>query len=491
VASPERFSVLASLAPVGGFRRVLALDRAGAARAVVIAFAPAALADDPARLAALLRDAEAAARLHHPAAAAVLGTETIGGELAIVELHRPGATLRALLDAGGRLPPELAARAILDACAALRRAHSMDGGDGRPLVHGALAPARVVIGEDGMAFVSGLGLVGGSDPVVDVRALGAVLFECLTGEAPGFPPRPLDVPGVPTALAAIVDRAIGAAAPPLGSAAELAEGIASAISPAPHAAVAAYADAILPEDEGERAELRRTLASALVGGQAEEISADLIVDPTDPAVAAPAVAPAVGRMAPPRGPDAAGTFPKPPPPARGSRLPLAVGAVCLVAGFAFGFSLARSPSGTWPALLAIPAAREARTAATATSTPAPAPARAPPEPEAATPAPTPPAAEPKRTPAKRVAAPARATKPGRESAGESSRPGAGKGNLDVSAPEDADVFLDGRRVGRGSVRLEIAEGAHRIEVRRAGASIAERFTLEPGETWTYTVTPEP
>src|SRR6266508_4040496 len=90
MAAPERFSILASLPPHGGFRRALALDRGGAARAVVLAFAPPAVTDDPARLAAVLRDVEAAARLHHPGAAAILGTETVGSELAIVELHRPG-----------------------------------------------------------------------------------------------------------------------------------------------------------------------------------------------------------------------------------------------------------------------------------------------------------------------------------------------------------------------------------------------------------------
>jgi hypothetical protein len=53
------------------------------------------------------------------------------------------------------------------------------------------------------------------------------------------------------------------------------------------------------------------------------------------------------------------------------------------------------------------------------------------------------------------------------------------------------VFLDGRRVGRGNVRIPIAEGLHRIEVRRAEATVSEVFSVERGETWTYTVTPEP
>jgi hypothetical protein len=67
----------------------------------------------------------------------------------------------------------------------------------------------------------------------------------------------------------------------------------------------------------------------------------------------------------------------------------------------------------------------------------------------------------------------------------------GKGTLSVTAPGDADVLLDGRRIGRGNVKLEVAAGPHRIEVRRAGAAVRERFTLAPGEVWTYDVTPTP
>jgi hypothetical protein len=37
--------------------------------------------------------------------------------------------------------------------------------------------------------------------------------------------------------------------------------------------------------------------------------------------------------------------------------------------------------------------------------------------------------------------------------------------------------------------MQIAEGTHRIEVRRGEASASEVFTLERGETWTYTITP--
>ena len=114
MAAPGRFSIVAPLPPFGGFRRALAVDARGAAP-VVIAFPPPAVADDPERLSGLLRAVDAAIRLHHPGAATVLGTETIDGALAIVEEHRAGLPVRALLDAAGRLPPEVAVRVVLDA----------------------------------------------------------------------------------------------------------------------------------------------------------------------------------------------------------------------------------------------------------------------------------------------------------------------------------------------------------------------------------------
>jgi uncharacterized protein affecting Mg2+/Co2+ transport len=53
------------------------------------------------------------------------------------------------------------------------------------------------------------------------------------------------------------------------------------------------------------------------------------------------------------------------------------------------------------------------------------------------------------------------------------------------------VFLDGKRIGRGNLKVEIAVGAHRLEVRRGDASVGEQFSVEPNETWTYDVTPTP
>ncbi len=478
---PERFSIVAPLPPHDAWRRVLAVERAaGAGRAVVLAYAPASLADDANRLAETVRDVEAAGRLHHPGAVPVLGTEAVGDSLAVVEAFRPGVSVRALLDAAGRMPPDVGARIAIDACAAVERAHGIDAGDGRRLVHGAIGPERVVVAEDGSALVSGFGTGGGGDPNADVRALAALLCECLAGEAPADPPRALEAPGIPAGLAAAVSRGLGVT--PEGvpaSAAALAAAIAASGPLASHADVAAYAEAILPGGEGDRAEQRRALAAALGGGEAEEVSEDLIVEPTEPVPRPAPIEPLPRPPATRPGADPAGVFPAPPAPTRRrSRAPLAVALVLVAVGFGAGFAATRI------APLAAPL-RE-RLAGVSVWTPAPSAA-----PRHAAPAPAPAIADPRPAapPALRAASgPSKApTKPSRPA--QKSR--TGKGILDVRAPNDAEVFLDGRRIGAGGIRLDIPEGAHRIEVRRGPARVAETFTVAPGETWTYDVTPTP
>ena len=442
--------MVAALPPLAGFRRAVAVD-AGRSRAVVVSFPPPAVTADPARREALLRAAVAAGKVRHPGIAPVLGVETVDGELAVVEEHRPGTPLRALLDAAGRTPPDVAVRVGLDVAAGLTAAHAVEIG-GTRLAHGAVDAAAIVVGDRGDISLSGLGLVAGATPEADLRRLGAILHECVAGEPPAEPPRPLDVPGVPPALAAAVDRATGAAHHGLDGPASLAAALGAALAtPAAPSDVAAYLDAILPPDEGERAAVRTTLAAAL---------ARVATSPATPAQPLRATTP----------PDSARTFARPAPAstAARSRVPAVAGAIALAVGFAAGLVAQRS--------LRRPLAPVSPSVA-----PAEVPVPAPPPP--VTSAPALPAPEQSR------AEPAPAPKAGKRAA-PAPRP-AGKGSLEVTAPDDAEVFLDGRRIGRGNVRTEVASGPHRIEVRRSGAVVRERFTLAPGENWTYDVTPTP
>jgi hypothetical protein len=153
---------------------------------------------------------------------------------------------------------------------------------------------------------------------------------------------------VPEALAAAVDRASGATAPGYPSATALAEAIVAGIAaPATAADVAAYADAVVPPDEGERQALRRALEAGLAAAAGDAPPPP----PAPPAAVVPAAPP------PARSLDSGQTFPMPRPTRVASRLPFLVGVIALAIGFAVGFAAQRAhqPSPAAPAAPSAPA----------------------------------------------------------------------------------------------------------------------------------------
>ncbi|HSN92178.1 MAG TPA: PEGA domain-containing protein [Anaeromyxobacteraceae bacterium] len=581
-----RFEILASAGT-----DLLAVDLGGGApRAVLLAPVVAEVADDPARLARLAAEVEACARLFHPHVLAPSALEGFGDGLAVVHPFRDGVTVRELLDAGGRLPPDVAVRIAVDACEGLAHVHGRTGPEDRPLVHGALGARSLLVTPTGATVVAGFcgEAPAGAEPADDLRALGAILYECLAGEPPPEARRPLDAPGVPPALAAAVERALAGER----SAEALSRALAQAVAPAGREGTAAYADAIVPADEGARADRRKLVERAAPAptppredrAAAEEVAEDAIVgEPTpipapadsladdaivgeitpDPsrhrrpsprpaessaAPAAPAASAAPAAASVP----AAATVPEPAPapaaahtrdvsrpapsPPRRSRAPMAAAVAMVAVGFAAGFALTR-----WTGAASAGLGTDAAPAAPAAlRPPAPAPAPAPAEP-AARPLPADPAPAPEPEP-EAAPAPARARAPAKPSIAVTADPpgdvyvdgrkvgrspvtvtvsrgahevrlrdralgidlrkrvsvrgpdtpvrfAVGKGTLVVTAPDGAEVFLDGRRIGRGDVTVEVLEGNHRIEVRLGEARTGERFHLAPGERWTYEVTP--
>jgi eukaryotic-like serine/threonine-protein kinase len=564
VTTSERFVRVAALPSSDGWTSEIAVDRgagAGAARAVVVSTAPVLVSEDPARLAALVRDVEAAARLHHANVVPVIGLEPLGEGLAIVETHRNGVTLRALLEAGGRLPADVAARIALDACAGVAFASARDAGEGKGLAHGRLAPERLVVGDDGLTAVAGFG--GGGEeatPAADATALAAILYECLAGEPAPSSPRPLDVSGIPEVLGAVLFRALRGGGYPTAEA--FAEAVTASADRAPREAVAAYVEAIVPADEGERAALAFALRAALPAAprkarDAEEVAEDLILgEPTPLALTAPAAdvpddhilgeptpialpappepahvvdAPAAAsHAAAPGAPTAvavavalsgprpdgffeptpaattppslsdAQILPIPPRPRPGGAWWAITAVICVAfaaVGFAAGLMVERSQRAQEAAAASAgPVSVVAQPTAAAAATPPPAsvlaPAPAPAAPDldpdlataASTPTPTPkgtatPIATPKRRPTPRPIAQIAPSRPSLEI-----------GWLDVDAPADAEIFVDGRRIGRGEVRRhELPEGKHRVDVVLGDAKTGETFTVGPRETYTYEV----
>jgi hypothetical protein len=529
VTQKDRYARLAELPQAGAFSRALAIERGAVPRAVIVSTVPPALADDPDRLAALVRDVEAAARLRHANVLPVLGLETVRDAPVVVEAYRAGVTLRELLDAGGRLSPPLAARIAADVCAALERVHGFQTGDGKPLAHGAVAPDRVWVAEGGEALLCGLGTGGGVFPVDDVRGAAGVLAECLSGEAPG---ERFDAPGVPPGIASVVTRYRSPASAVLGPAA-LAEAVAAGVKPAPasHEALAAWVDSVLPPGEGVRAVRARRVEEALgpearFGGAAagsrgkaraprdepraapplppeepaEEVAVDQIVDvaarsartlPMMRAVSAAEIAAAeataaaaaartrpsvlLGEVEPtplavPA--DAARAFPAPrAAPRRHVRVVVAAGLAFGAVGFAGGFAASRAGSQPLPA----PAPPAAAARAPLAAPPAPAPA---PPPVAPQPAPRP--ARAAKRPAVDPAAVAPPAPPARAGP---------PGLLTVNAPEGATVLLDGKVIGSGTLTRRVAPGMHRIEVRLGQAKVEEPFDMQSGGTYSFDVGP--
>jgi serine/threonine protein kinase len=173
--------------------------------------------DDERQRATLLKEAHLASSLHHPNIVEVHEIEVAGRELQLVMDYVEGAALGALIAkearSDARIPPPIAVRIMLDACAGLAAVHEQKDEAGRPLglIHRDVSPQNILVGVDGVARLTDFGLAkalyegapsttegslkgklgymapeyvnrGHLDRAVDVFAMGVVLWEALAGQ---------------------------------------------------------------------------------------------------------------------------------------------------------------------------------------------------------------------------------------------------------------------------------------------------------------------
>jgi len=125
----------------------------------------------------MLTMAVAASRLVHPHIVSVYDAIDEGERAYLVREWVPGVALRDVLSQAP-LDPEratLVTHAISEAVAALHTAG---------IVHGNIHPGTVLIADDGRVVLMDAHADAPTDPEYDVRAVGAVLYACLTGHWP-------------------------------------------------------------------------------------------------------------------------------------------------------------------------------------------------------------------------------------------------------------------------------------------------------------------
>lgn len=160
----SRYELLFKLAS-GGMASVYVGRLRGAGgfwRLVAIKKAHAHLTEDPSFRRMLVEEARLASRIHHPNVVPVLDVEQMDDHLLLVMDYIEGASLAELLSKrpGDPLPPRLAVRIALDACAGLAAAHDLKDPSGQSLhiVHRDVSPQNLLVGVDGVARLTDFGI---------------------------------------------------------------------------------------------------------------------------------------------------------------------------------------------------------------------------------------------------------------------------------------------------------------------------------------------
>jgi serine/threonine-protein kinase len=502
---------------------------------------------DPARLQQLLEDTERAAEIDHPNVLRVLGClELEEGHARLVEFA-DGETLRRTLQTAQqqkqRLPSEVVARMVADACAGVHHVHEMGQAEGsvRGRLHGSLKPETLVIGYDGVTKITGYGasavapreafgarvsprlpylspeeVESGStvaDRRSDIYGLGLLLYEGLSGRLPftmtesdlerAILMRPAPAGPIASAPAALQEIALKALAKPpkerYATAEEMRRALEVAgIGAATHREVAIQMARLFPPDDPDRVARRALLESAGFKGPSlprpnlprrSRRSLPAQAPAPAPAPAAPVASPAPGpAIAPVAAPKPSAEV------AVGALLqqlshrgehPTGEFAVARRTGLMLPFFIGLA-SGLGVAGLALVVAlpRLHPTQMQRGGPPATASPVAPAVPARMIDTPTEPPPEPPPV----AEPPPEAKKPEPKHRGSGNVASAGSSSMEVTAPPGSQIFLDGHLAGTAPLPpLRFHPGTHTIKVLMGKTTFNKTFRADPNEALTLNV----